>query len=104
MTKELKRKIRVDFYKESGKWYAGGDVLVEHYLFQEGFKQDIVNNQNILYDGWQGNYIVVTNNHEDDDNFAKQVFLPSKFYGIQKTTIDNPHEDLIPDTVGRELI
>lgn len=85
MGDNLKRNIRVDFYKESGKWYAGGEVEVNHHLFQEGFRQDIVNNQEILRDGWQGNYIVVTNNLEGDNLFAMQVFLPSKFIGITKT-------------------
>lgn len=84
MRENLKRQIRVDFYKESGKWYAGGEVEVEHDLFQEEFRQDIVNNQQILHDGWQGNFIVVTNNLPDDNLFAMQVFLPSRFLGISK--------------------
>jgi len=79
----LKREIRVDFYKETGKWYAGGNVLVMHHLFENGFRQDIVNNQNIMQDGWQGNYIVVTDDI-NGDLFSKQVFLPSKFNGIYK--------------------
>jgi hypothetical protein len=85
MEEKLERYIRVDFYKESGKWYAGGNVLVNHHLFQDGFRQDIVNNQQILFDGWQGNYIVVTDNLEGDELFAKQIFLPSKFNEIYKT-------------------
>lgn len=86
MANNAKRLIQVDFYKESGKWYSGGEVEVEHELFQDEFRQDIVNNQKILNDGWQGNFIVVTNNLPDDNLFAMQLFLPSKFAGISKNT------------------
>lgn len=82
MTKS--RKIRVDFFRESGKWYSGGEVKVNHLLFEDEFKQDIVDNQEILHDGWQGSYIVVTDDVEDDGLFSKAVFLPSQFKYLRK--------------------
>lgn len=85
LSRYIEREIRVDFYKESGKWYGGGNVWVKHQLFQDGFMQDIVDNQNILNDGWQGRYIVVTDDIRNDGLFSKQVFLPSRFAGITKT-------------------
>lgn len=85
MKGNLTREIRVDFYKDSGKWYSGGKVKVSHHLFEEEFKQDIVDNQSILHDGWQGRFIVVTDNIGDDPYFAKAVFHLGEFSGVKKS-------------------
>lgn len=80
MEKEMSYDINVDFYKLSGKWYAGGSVTVHHYDFDDAFKQDIVDNQEILVDGWQrDNFIVVTDNLNEDDPFAKRFYEDGAF-------------------------
>lgn len=85
MEKHLQYDIQVDFYKKSGKWGYGGVVTVHHYDFDDQFKQDIVDNQSIIRDGWQSDdYIVVTGNINDDDPFAKRVYPAGSFWGIQK--------------------
>jgi hypothetical protein len=82
-------KLQVDFYKESGKWYEGGVVDVgdaKPFVMYE-VEQAIVDNQHILYDGWQGGYYVVINNVEpfiDEDSFCMRLYTPSKFHGIKK--------------------
>lgn len=80
--------IKVDFFKRSsGKWYSGGEVEVSHYIHDDGFLQDIVNNQAILNDGWQyeNYYDVVTDNIDDgDDPFAKHVFRSERFIDFDR--------------------
>jgi len=66
-------KIRVDFFRSSGKWYEGGEVDIgEARLWKGDLKQAIVNNQEIIHDGWQGSYIVVTD--DTHDNFIKEGY------------------------------
>ena len=78
--------IRVDFYKHSGKWYAGGNVDVgKNCIADIDFKQNLVNNQNILQDGWQRDFYVVTNDVPNENKFFnKKLFLPEEFIGIRK--------------------
>ena len=85
-------KIKIDFYREGGKWYSGGTVDIENVKLWEveKFKQTIVNNQNCLTDGWQGNYFVVTQDLPEHDknpeytDFYYRLFHPHEFYGIRK--------------------
>jgi hypothetical protein len=76
--------IYVTFYKESGKYYTSGLATVNHYLFEEEYKRDIVNTQNAMRDGWQGNYYIVTSADEDVEGFHEALFKPSEFIGIEK--------------------
>lgn len=86
--------IYVDFFKPGGKWSLGGEVEINDdiYLFSDSFKQEIVNNQNIITEGWQGHYFVVTSdtveNHQNVNykGFFKRLFQPWEFAGINKTT------------------
>ena len=87
-------KIRVDFYRPSGKWYEGGEVEIGNAkLWRGDLPQAIVNNQNILTDGWQEQdcYYVVTSDLIECDNddlncydFVKALFLPDKFKGLKR--------------------
>lgn len=84
-------KIRVDWYKPSGKWYAGGEVEVDDSrLYFDDFLQKIVDNQNELIDGWQGGYDVVTSDTEEnyaDQNytlFYKALFHRDRFLRIKR--------------------
>jgi hypothetical protein len=61
--------IRVDFFKVTGKWYAGGEVNVgraRHWKSPREYMQAIADNQEILSEGWQGQFHVVTDDtHEN---------------------------------------
>ena len=86
-------KIRVDFYKPSGKWYEGGEVKIgEARLWKGDLPQAIINNQNILFDGWQNEeyYYVVTDdipelfNDPNYKEFFKALFRPQAFKNLIK--------------------
>lgn len=78
--------IDVTFYKQSGKFYSSGVAVVNNYLFDEGFKQDIVNTQNSLADGWQDHedFYVVTSAPEHVNGFFEQLWQPGSFRGIKR--------------------
>jgi hypothetical protein len=80
--------IQVDFYRLSGKWYAGGlleigDVGLHQ---KEDFMQAVVDGQQILVDSWtaHGEYYVVTSPGKDDDRFVNALFLPHQFQGMKR--------------------
>lgn len=83
-------KFIVDFFKPSGKWYSGCEIESELNLWDDNFKQEIVNKQNALMEGWQGNYFVVTDDTSENDfdnnykGFYKRHFMPWDFIGIKK--------------------
>ena len=81
-----KYNIYVNFYKPSGKWYASGPVEVSHQLFEvEELKQDIVNNQDILTEGWQDEFVVTIDQiNPDDEPFFARLFPQGAFAGIRK--------------------
>lgn len=80
--------IQVDFYKPSGKWYAGdlveiGDIGLHR---KEDFMQAVVDNQKILIDQWtaHGEYYVVTSPGPSDDRFVNALFLQHEFQGMKR--------------------
>jgi hypothetical protein len=86
-------KIQVDFYKPSGKWHEGGEVEIGNARLWKGdLPQAIVNNQNILTDGWQHYeyYYVITNdipelfNDPNYKEFFKALFKPEIFGNLYK--------------------
>lgn len=89
--------INVDFYKPSGKWYAGGLVDIGDAVLykKEEFKQAIVDAQHILFDEWMNNsefYVVTSPCKEDDDRFdgltakfVNALFLPHEFQGMKRS-------------------
>lgn len=76
--------IRLNFYNKHGKWKYSGKALVNHYLFEDGFKQDIVDTQTAIVDGWQGEYFVQTSCPEEVNGFFEALFLPSSFNDIER--------------------
>jgi hypothetical protein len=85
--------IHIDFFKPSGKWYEGGDVEIRDgsYLWSDDLKQQIVNNQDILMDGWQDcEYTVVltdTPENISDSNyrgFFRHMFHAGSFKGLKR--------------------
>lgn len=85
--------IEVEFYRPTGKYYSGGIVQIpdDCELWHDNFKQEIINNQKILIDGWQGSYYVLTNDTKENfiqrnyNRFYKRLFQPHEFAGILKT-------------------
>ena len=76
-----KYNIYVNFYKPSGQWYASGPVEVTHQLFEmDKLKQDIVNNQDILTEGWQDDdFIVTIDQISPYDTFFTHLFPQGAF-------------------------
>ena len=81
-------KLLLNFYKPSGKWYTSGTAETTHYLFEDGFKQDIINTQDALVDGWNsdGYFTVVVQNVPEDDSMAFHncLLTPDKLSGYVK--------------------
>lgn len=75
--------IRLNFYKLSEKWYSSGKAVVNHFTFQDEFKQDIVDTQTALRDGWQGNFYVQTSCPEEVNGFFECLFHPEEFKDIK---------------------
>lgn len=65
-------KLILNFYKPTGKWYGSGTAETTHFLFEDGFKQDIINTQDALVDGWNsdGYFFVVVENDPEDESMA----------------------------------
>jgi hypothetical protein len=90
-------RIRVDFYKQTGKWYAGDEVEIgdARLWMGEQFRQAIVDNQHILFDGWQDDdyFYVVTSDlpeYDDDPNytaFSCALLTPDKFAGMKRNEV-----------------
>jgi len=76
--------IDVTFFKKTGKFYANTYAVVNHFIFEEGFKQDIVNTQEALREGWQGDFIVVVTAPKHVNGFFEGLFYPEEFEGIKK--------------------
>lgn len=61
-------KIQVDFYKPSGKWYAGGEVEIgDAKPYDDDLLYIIWENQQILTSKHSKYYTVVTNDTPDND-------------------------------------
>ena len=82
--------IDVKFYKASGKWYTSTQAVVNHLIFEDGFKQDIVDTQCGLVDGWQDDddYYVVTSVPEHVNGFFEAMFHPGEFRGFKRKGSD----------------
>lgn len=84
LNKPVNQIVNVTFYKLSGKYYTSGTAVVNHFEFEDGYKQDIVNSQNAINEGWQGNYYVVVNADDDAVGFHDRLYKPEDFIGIHK--------------------
>lgn len=85
--------LRIDFYKDSGKWYSGGDLDIPDgaNIWDSNFKQLIVDNQKTMADGWQNHgYYVIIGNHYGGEispnfkGFHKRLFNISSFKDMKK--------------------
>jgi len=88
-------KIRVDWYKATGKWYSGGLVEVyDHFIWCPEFKQAIVDNQNELVPEWvDDEFFVICQTTESQDTdpefkyFCNILFHPGAFSGMRKSKL-----------------
>jgi hypothetical protein len=80
----VNQEINLTFFKESGKYYTSGKAYVSHWQFEEEYKQDIVNTQNAMMEGWQGNYFLVTSSDDDAEGFHEGLYKPSEFIGFNR--------------------
>lgn len=74
-------KIYVDFFKPSGKWYAGGEVDVgEARLWRDNLLQAIWDNQMLLNQNTErSQWTVVSREADQDDNeFCRAVLQVGK--------------------------
>jgi len=85
-------KIRVTWFKSSGKYYTSGEVEIKDgtYLWSPDFEQQLVNNQEIMQDGWQNSdyYYVLTQDTPESEKhggFFFNLFPRGSFKGILKT-------------------
>ena len=86
--------IQVDWFKSTGKWAYGGEIEVRDdiHIWSDDLKQQIVDNQGIIVDGWQNSdyYHVLTSDTCADSlspnyrGFFKHYFPPGSFKGIVK--------------------
>lgn len=76
--------VKLTFYKGTGKYYTEGTATTTHYPFDPAFKQDIVNTQNALSEGWQDEFFVTTDNVRDEDPFACSLYPVGTFADFKK--------------------
>lgn len=63
-----KKTITVNFYKPSGKWYAGGTAVVSNYIFnKEAFLDEIEKTNTCLKWHWRNSSYDLVTDYESDD-------------------------------------
>lgn len=81
-----KQMVNLSFYKTTGKWYTNGTMVTDHFIFEDGFLQDLVNTQTALVKGWNehGDYYVVTSAPEEVNGFYNALWMPGRFKDLYK--------------------
>lgn len=102
--------VQVDFYKLTGKWYAGGRVEIgDARLWKGDLYSAIIKNQQILKPGWEDHFIVVVNDLPELDTdpnyheFFKAIFFPkwvekifrNVYYGSENQNLVKMIDDLV---------
>jgi hypothetical protein len=79
-------KIKVDFFKRNGKWYAGGIIEVPDETLISTLPQAIVTYQQLLVENWNEHveFMVVVDGTTDDGPFMKSFFVPEDFEGLTR--------------------
>jgi hypothetical protein len=74
--------IQVDWYKETGKWYTGGQVEIEPMPWEDGIREAILRNQKILVAGWEneGEFYVVVDDIPESKNDPNYRMTYSRLY------------------------
>lgn len=84
--------VEMTWYNENGKYKYDAIVMVDVYAFDDNFKQQLVDRQSAIYDGWQNDddYFVVVRNAEghpdnrDDAPFVNSLYQKGAFANIRK--------------------
>ena len=90
--KPINQKVKVTFFAPTGKYKYSAVATVNHFIFEPEFKQDIVNTQDGIHDGWQGQFYVLTDMYDEADyddphaSFVTRLYHPRDFAGIKKQT------------------
>lgn len=80
------------WYNGNGKYKYDAIVFVDVYPFDPAFKQQLVDKQDAIYDGWQesDDYFLVVRNaeshadYDDSDPFVDSLYVQGTFKGIVK--------------------
>jgi len=72
--------IQVDFYKKTGKWYAGGRVEIKPQPWEDGIYEAILENQDILMKGAGREYYIVVNDIPESENDPNYRCTYSRLY------------------------
>lgn len=75
--------VQVDFYKDTGKWYSGGEVECDKMPWEDGIRESIEKNQQILTNIDPSFYMVVSDltESEKDRNYRytySRLYHPHK--------------------------
>lgn len=93
-------KIKIKWFKETGKFYAEGLVEIGNIqIWENDFKQTIVDNQNCLISEWVNHdfYVMIdTTQMQDDDvnfhGFYTHLFMPDAFKGMKESDTHTNHK------------
>jgi len=75
--------VRVDFYKETGKWYAEDLVEIEAMPWQKGVLNQVLKNQDVLIKPVRNMYVILSDipESEADRNYRMTY---SRLYSVEK--------------------
>lgn len=80
-------KIKIQFYKPSGKWYSSCEIDIDAgKIFEIGaIEKVIINHQDALSDSWIGCYhVTVENAGPDTDPFVNRLYMQHQFHKEMK--------------------
>ena len=75
--------VQVDFYKDTGKWYAGGRVECDKMPWEDGVYESIEKNQNIL-NRLSGYFYMVVSDIPESENDPNYRYTYSRLYHPKK--------------------
>lgn len=78
--------FNVTWYRASGKYYTSGTARSSARVGDDQFKQDLVDTQTGMREGWQNHgYFVVTSALSDDfEGFVEHLWMPDSFKDFTK--------------------
>lgn len=79
--------IQVDFYKSTGKWYAGGKVEIDKLAHEDGILENIINRQTMLTHVID--MYVVVNDIPESSNDPNYRTTYSRLYSLEDVLIAN---------------
>lgn len=68
--------LKIDYYKQSGKWYSGGEVTIECKDVFEITRETIDKQQNLLHSTKE--FFLVAKNKDEDGTFFDRLYSPTE--------------------------